>query len=428
MSQQSIPSTILMVQNDKAVNAGTINNGNINYNVKNPLSKLMHVMEGASFFAEHYNYYLSDSLQYLFPFSNIEMYGPSGKDQNILNPGEQDNKTDFQKQNIKDFTLTGTYFIRGWISVNNQVRPFLKLSYTGGPDSRLSTVANGKLSDHILCYVKIQGNGSNGLLKVPYNTDTDCYELELWSYEGNDLYNHLGDKGKTALQNGSLQVRNDLIRGQKADFTREGLDDKNMYEVSADNTMHPINPLKIEVAWGDHTKQYWDNNNGKNYHYQFNMILRGWDNFLQVGVSGNPHGGIGFLHYRNLLSNYKPYSQTGELSRVVMPWMFDVNGKKNEQVKEEKSLAVEYVDLHVLKNDCGIGIHRHRDNQEVFFLMTGKAFMMVGDWYQFADRERAFEVRTLLPGSFALLKAGQLHALINAVDTDSALLMFGGYD
>ena len=113
-----------------------------------------------------------------------------------------------------------------------------------------------------------------------------------------------------------------------------------------------------------------------------------------------------------------------------MPWMFDAHGQKSADgsIKEEKSLAVDYIDLHVLKPDCGIGIHRHRDNQEIFFLMAGKAYMMVGDWYKFPDRESAFEIRTLLPGSFSLLKAGQLHCLINALDIDASLLMFGGYD
>ena len=195
--------------------------------------------------------------------------------------------------------------------------------------------------------------------------------------------------------------------------------------------MHPILPLKVELAWVDHTQTFWDSLDGKNYHYEFSMILRGWDNFMQVGVSANPHGGIGFLHYRNLLSNYKPYSVLSELSRPIMPWMFDAYGNKsaaNGAIKEERSLSVDYVDLHILKPDCGIGIHRHRDNQEVFFLMTGKAYMMVGDWYEFPGRQRAFEIRTLVPGSFALLKAGQLHSLMNALDVDATLLMFGGYD
>ncbi len=409
-----------------------VSNGGINYNAQNPLAKLMGVMEGAYFFAEDLNYYLADSLQFLFPFEDLQLYGPSGTDMDILNPENQDNKNDFQKQNIKDFILNDTYLVRGWVNVDGMARPFLKVSYTGGPDSRLSSLANNKLDEYIYLWIKIQGYTSPSLIKVPYNEVTDRYEVEIWTYpDSNVLYNFLSEKGRASLQNGSLIIRNDLVKGQKSDFEREGLSDQNIYQVAPENTMHPILPLKVELAWVDHTQTFWDSLDGKNYHYEFSMILRGWDNFMQVGVSANPHGGIGFLHYRNLLSNYKPYSVPSELSRPVMPWMFDAYGNKsaaNGAVKEERSLSVDYVDLHILKPDCGIGIHRHRDNQEVFFLMTGKAYMMVGDWYEFPGRERAFEIRTLVPGSFALLKAGQLHSLMNATDVDATLLMFGGYD
>jgi hypothetical protein len=38
--------------------------------------------------------------------------------------------------------------------------------------------------------------------------------------------------------------------------------------------------------------------------------------------------------------------------------------------RHENSMAVDYMDLHILKPECGIGIHRHRDNQEIFFQGT----------------------------------------------------------
>jgi mannose-6-phosphate isomerase-like protein (cupin superfamily) len=408
-----------------------LNGSVVNYNVKNPISKLMGAMEEAYFFAEELNCYLTDSLQFLFPFSHLDIYGPSGSDHSILNPEIQDNKTDFQKQNIKDFILTDTFMVRGWVNVGERYRPFLKVSYTGGPDSILSEASGNKLDSFIYLWLKVQNNQASDLIKVPYNEATNRYEIEIWGYpDGNDLFNRLSEKGKSFMKSGNLIVRNDLIRGSKNDFDREGLDDKNMYQQAPDNTMHPLLPLKIELAWADHTKKFWDSQQGKNYHFEFNMILRGWDNFMQVGVSANPHGGIGFLHYRNLLSNYKPYTVPSELSRTVMPWMFDASGNKSSDgtTREERSLAVDYMDLHILKPDCGIGIHRHRDNQEVFFLLTGKSYMMVGDWYKFPDRERAFEIRTLVPGSFSLLKPGQLHSLINALDIEAVLLMFGGYD
>jgi len=89
---------------------------------------------------------------------------------------------------------------------------------------------------------------------------------------------------------------------------------------------------------------------------------------------------------------------------------------------------VDYADLHLLKNNCGIGIHRHRDNQEIFFLLQGQAVMVTGDWYQFPDRERCFEVRSLRAGHFSMIKPGGLHGMMNATDSDILLLMFGGYD
>jgi mannose-6-phosphate isomerase-like protein (cupin superfamily) len=187
-------------------------------------------------------------------------------------------------------------------------------------------------------------------------------------------------------------------------------------------------PLSIELAWADKTETWWDSRSGANYHYQFSMLYRGWDNFLQVGVSEAPHGGFGFLHYRNVLSNYFAFRGSGELGRDVEPWMFDANGQKNPAVRHENSMTLDYMDLHVLKPECGIGIHRHRDNSEIFFLLSGIGIMVVGDWCQFPDRERSFEIRTMTAGSFSLLKPGNLHALFNVTDEDISLLMFGGYD
>ena len=46
-------------------------------------------------------------------------------------------------------------------------------------------------------------------------------------------------------------------------------------------------------------------------------------------------------------------------------------------------------------------------------MMEGRGYMVVGDWCKMSQRERCFEVRTLRPGHFALLKGGNLHGLIS---------------
>lgn len=210
--------------------------------------------------------------------------------------------------------------------------------------------------------------------------------------------------------------------------------------------MHPIRPLVLELAWANQSANVWDSRDGQNHRYEFNMLLRGWNHYFQVGQSKNPHGGVGFLEFRNLFSGYFDHESerraafggdwAPELSRDLEGWNFDAStwhpagrrGPKAGGPKREDFLAVEYMDLHILQPDCGIGIHRHRDNQEVFFLMQGKGLMVVGDWAKFPKRQRAFEIRTMLPGDLTVCKTGQLHALYNALDEPASLFMFGGYD
>jgi mannose-6-phosphate isomerase-like protein (cupin superfamily) len=366
--------------------------------------------------------------QYLFPYDYLELYGPSGQNYNVLDPTQQDDKTDFQKQNVHDFRTTDTYLARGWASAGDWVGPFLRLSYRGGPDSILSQAAQHQLGEKIQLWLKVGASVTPSLISVPYNPTSNRYEVELWGYPGGDLRSLLDEKGSAAFDRGELQVRNDLIQGAFSDFDREKVNDQEMSQVATNHSMHPILPLHIEVAWTDSQGQVWDSLNGANYQYEFNMLLRGWDNFLGVGMSPNPHGGLGFLEYRNLTSNYGRYAGSDELARTLQPWNFDAFGRKNHSTPIEKFLAVDYMDLHLLKGYCGIGLHRHRDNQEVFLMMQGRGFMVVGDWCKMPQRERCFEIRTLRAGHFAMLKGGNLHALMNPSDQDLFLFMFGGYD
>jgi len=397
------------------------------YNSHNPLLRLLDRVAKSHLAAER-KCYLQEHLQYLFPFDYLEMYGPQGSDADILDPTKQDNKTDFQKQNVKDMRLTDTYLARGWTSAGDWTGPFLKLSYRGGPDSILSQAANHQLGPAIRLYLKVRGKATDGWITVPYNEATHRYEIELWGYPGSDLANRLEQKGRDAMARGELVARPDLIQGLFSDFAREGLDGQLMTKVHPENVMHPILPLHIEAAWSDLSGKYYDSLNEANYQYEFNMILRGWENFLGVGESPNPHGGVGSLEYRNLLSNYGQYAGMKELGRQIEPWMFDAFGVKASGERYENFFSVDYMDLHILKNNCGIGLHRHRDNQEVFFMVDGQALMVVGDWCQLPQRARSFEIRTLRSGHFAMLKGGNLHGLFNSTDVDIFLLMFGGYD
>src|SRR5215831_16655270 len=79
----------------------------IDYKSNNPLARLMSILEDIELSAELDNYLLNDA-QYLVPFDFLELYGPSGPAWNVTDPRAQDNKEDFQKQNIRDFRCTDT--------------------------------------------------------------------------------------------------------------------------------------------------------------------------------------------------------------------------------------------------------------------------------------------------------------------------------
>lgn len=398
-----------------------------NYDAGNSLLKLMSLIETLTL-AEGREYYDVDQLQYLFPIRSLEFYGPQGQDADVLDPTQQDNKTDFQKQNVRDFVVTDTFLVRGIVTAGSWSGPFLRLSYAGGPDSGLASAAGYPLGDRIGLWLKVGDASAATVLPVPYNPLSHRYEIELWGYPRDDLRSNLDERGQAALERGELIVNLDLVHGDAADFSREGLDGRLVTNVSSSDTMHPVLPLIIECAWATADGKTWDSRNGANYRYAFNMIKRGWDNYLGVGPSPNPHGGIGFLEYRNLLSNYGQYHGTNELSRTLEPWMFDAFNSKLHARSLEPFMAVNYLDLHIMKGDCGIGLHRHRDNSEIFLMMQGRGWMVVGDWCKMPDRERCFEVRSMRSGDMVMLRGGNLHGLMNPTDEDAFLSMFGGYD
>lgn len=417
-----------------------------NYDKNNPVWTLARMVEEVGLAADR-EHYLADSLEYLFPIESVALYGPSGDQWEIRDPRQQDNKNDFQKQNIRELTLTGTHIVRGYAHAGDWTGAFLHIAFTPGPGSPLVGADGIYRGESVKLFLKVASTGS-ALLTVPYDPATHRYEIELWA-GGTNLGQQLGPKGRAALERGALLVRPDLVRGMLSDFQGPVFDQARdrakqegrgieMFDYAPDHTLHPVRPLRLELAWTNTNETIWDSQNGANYRYEFAMSFRGWNNYLGVGQSANPHGGVGMLEYRNLYSNYFGYEArrrevlggdwSPELGRQLRPWNFDADGRKPPAEEREPFMAVDYMDLHILRPNCAIGIHRHRDNQEVFLMLQGKALMVTGDWEQHDHRDRAFELRTMRPGDLALIKGGGMHALLNSLDENVLLFMFGGYD
>jgi mannose-6-phosphate isomerase-like protein (cupin superfamily) len=396
------------------------------YDVDNTLVRLLGMVERVRLAAAR-EVYDAPSLQHLFPLTYLQLYGPTGGDADQLDPAQQDVKTDFQKQNVRDFHLGDTAVVRGWAVAGGARFPFVQLSYRAGPDSALAQAA-GTLGDAIGCTVSIRGTSST--LSAPYDPESARYVLELWGRSGDNLRSQVDTRGLAALDAGLVQTRPDLIQGGGGDFARLAVDGQDLRGVAPAHAMHPVLPLYLDVRWsaGADGGGAADPPEGTK-RFGFEMQLRGWDNYLAVGTSPNPHGGVGFLEYRNLFSEYGRYQGSGELIRRLEPWNLDAFGHKGHTSGDlEPFFAVDYMDLHVLESACGIGLHRHRDNQEVFLMLDGDGIMVVGDWADSGSRERSFEIRSLGAGELVMLRGGNLHALMNPADRRASLFMFGGYD
>jgi hypothetical protein len=396
------------------------------YDADNTLVRLLDTLERVRLAAAR-EVYEAPSLQYLFPLTYLQLFGPSGGNADQLDPAQQDDKTDFQKQNVRDFHLGDTAIVRGWAISGGQRYPFVQLSYRGGPDSALSEAA-GSLGPAIGCSVSLRG--ASATLRAPYDPESDRYVVELWGRSSDGLRSQVDARGLAAIEAELVQARPDLVRGTGADFARLAVDGQDLRGVASWHAMHPVLPLYLDVRWSASPDGggAGDPPNGTT-RFGFELQLRGWDNYLGVGTSPNPHGGVGFLEYRNLFSEYGRYRGSGELLRRLEPWNLDAFGNKGHASGDvEPFFAVEYMDLHVLESACGIGLHRHRDNQEVFLMLDGDGIMVVGDWADSGTRHRSFEVRSLRAGELAMLRGGNLHGLMNPTDRRASLFMFGGYD
>jgi len=398
------------------------------YDVDNPLQRLLAVVEDVRLSAAR-EVYDPCSIQYLFPLTWLQLYGPSAPNSDQLDPAQQDVKTDFQKQNVHDFHLGDTRAVRGWAVVGGQRLPFLQLSYRAGPDSALAQAAGGTLGGAIGCTVHI--GGASATLRAPYDEESARYVVELWGRSGDGLRPQVDARGGAALDAGVVQPRPDLVPGGAGDFARQAVDGQDIRGVSPQHAMHPVLPLYLDVRWsaGADGGGAADPTGGGTTRLGFEMQLRGWNNYLGVGTSLNPHGGVGTLEYRNLFSLYGRYEGSQELIRRLEPWNLDGFGHKGHTSGDvEPFFAVQYMDLHVLEPACGIGLHRHRDNQEVFMMLDGDGIMVVGDWADSGTRQRSLEVRSLHAGELAMLRGGNLHALMNPGDRRASLFMCGGYD
>lgn len=391
------------------------------------IDELLEIVAGVRWAAEAQTYVQGEA-DFLLPFTFLRTPPPgAGAD---VPPESQDDKFDFGKQNVREFHLGDTSLVRGWIRLlpadpdgEEEFFPFLKISYRGGPDSALSQATRHSLQREITLHLGLFQRSAKFM--VAYNEESHRYDVELWGCSAREADGRVGPRAKAAIEAGSIQFTPQLIRGEYDDFRRDQIEGASVWDLNEENLIHPLRPLRVLASWSDRAETTFDPASGGSRSFVFNSLVRGWSAFEAAGQSADTHGGTGNLRYTNLISNYARDRKS--LGRALEPWMFNAFGTKDGN-REEAFFAVDYVDLHLLEAGASIGIHRHRDNQEIIFVHSGWGYLVSGDWCQFPGRDRSFQVQILKAGQLATVRSGGLHGFKNVSDERVQLLMLGGYD
>ena len=305
------------------------------YNADNPLLRAA-AARRAGAACRRARAYLTEHLQYLFPLEQLELYGPQRWRRRHARSdaaGQQDRLPEAERPRAS----VARHAARARLGGGGRLDAGRSSasSYRGGPDSRLSEAANHSSAPAI----KLLARG--GSAATPRAADravqraSDRYEIELWGYHGRDLSAPVWDHGARGPRARRADRAARPRARQLADFERDELEDRDVLDSSPRTTRCTrCCRCTSSCAWANREHDGLGLARRRaTTSYEFNMVLRGWDNFLGVGISPNPHGGVGFLEYRNLFSNYGRYAGSGELGRRSQPWNFDAFGRKDDSTR-----------------------------------------------------------------------------------------------
>ena len=211
------------------------------YDHNNPMARVLEMVEGAGLAAGR-EAYPFDELQYLFPIRSLQLYGPSAPSDGVLDPQQQDNKTDFQKQNVASFLVADTQLIRGIASAGGVERavPSPVLSRRSGFGAGRHGTRFAGTDDPAVPEGRTERD-SQRRLSVPYDAETGRYAIELWGWPGTpaDLRAALDPRGQAAFDRNALIAAPSLVPGNANAFLREALDDRFVNDVAPDHAHAP---------------------------------------------------------------------------------------------------------------------------------------------------------------------------------------------
>ncbi len=330
--------------------------------------------------------YVADSLHYIFPLAS---FGLPSEDPALATDGRASTK-----EALRSYRLGGYYLVKGLVNFGGSRRNFLRIGSTG-------PLANAAA-------VEVQLND------VRRQTRMHAGAVEFWNLSS-DAVDSLPDTVRHAVKDGGVVLDAAFPPGNPLDYQPSRVKGTIWDAGDRNDINHPLRAVKIRLRFLD--------SGGKtlaSHEAAFKMIRRGFDSFRSSRWSNNAHGGTGSIE--STVFYVSEFNDPDHILRDVAAGRPLSNGEAAPASAIERFFPAKYMQYIRFGPSASIGIHRHKDFLDAFWVTKGSGMGVLLDAQPFGGAEPTAELRRLRAFEGMIVRPGQMHGILR--DTDEPLEMF----
>ncbi len=365
------------------------------YDRDNPIATLTARAKGAPL-AGGAAMYDRDSLHYLAP---LVSFGLPSEDSSIAHDGRASTQ-----EALRRYTLGDYYVVKGHLRFGGTPRNFLKIGYAPAPGS----------AERVPLTLEIEAGAVSRRVAMPYHAATAEYAAEFWAIAPSDA-SALGPQARAAIEQGRIIADASFPPGNPLDYQPSRIRTTAWEAGDAADINHPLRPARLRLAIrgpsgvlaGPHVLAY-------------KMIRRGFDAFRSDRWSQNPHGGTGSTE--SILFYNADSNDPDHILRTVGAGRPLASGAAAREETVERFFTAKYMQYVRFGPGASIGIHRHKDFMDAFWVTRGSGMGVVADAVALDGTERTVELRRLRAFEGMIVRPGQMHGILR--DSEEPLEMF----
>ncbi len=365
----------------------------------NPIVTLTQTARSVPLAAGHEQYHL-DSLHYLFP---LESFGIPADDPTLATDGRNSTKQALRRYKLGDYSL-----VKGWVNYGGGRRNFLNIGY------RCDSTGNTFAGEVRLTL----GVGTlRHELPMGYDRGTGCYQLEIWAVQPASEAALPGSL-RALARDGRLVLDETALPGNPLDYVAERLQGTLWDVGDPDDINHPLRPAGLTLTFHDSHGRV----DGP-HKVAFKMVRRGYDAFRTRRWGNNPHAGTGST--RGTVFYIAGNAEPDGILRSVEPGEPLADGSPAPAAVTERFYTAKYMMLVEFGPSASIGVHRHTDYMDSFWVFRGSGMAVVADAVPIDGTEQTVELRRLRAFEGFIARPGQMHGMLRDTGEELEIFAFG---